>query len=66
MPVEVKKGTELKDRYVISDLLGSGGFATFWRATDKKEGRDVAIKRLLKLPGNDVGAFWRRAGRPHG
>lgn len=54
MPFEVKKGTELKDRYVISDLLGLGAFGTVWRATDKKEGRDVAIKRLLKQAGNDI------------
>lgn len=53
MPMEIKKGTELKGNYVISDLLGVGGFATVWRATDKKAGRDVAVKRLLKLPGND-------------
>ena len=54
MPAEVKKGTELRERYVISDLIGVGGFATVWRATDKVAGRDVALKRLLKLSGNDL------------
>ena len=54
MPLEVKKGTELRDRYVVSDLVGVGGFATVWRATDKQAGRDVAIKRLLRLAGNDL------------
>lgn len=54
MPLEVKKGTELRDRYVISDLLGSGAFAVVWRATDKQEGRDVAIKRMLKLGGDEL------------
>jgi len=29
-------------------MCGSGGFATVWRATDKVESRDVAIKRLLR------------------
>jgi serine/threonine protein kinase len=53
MPVEIKKGTELKGRYVISDLLGVGGFGIVWRATDKSEGRDVAIKRMLKLHGDE-------------
>jgi len=46
--LEIRKGSELLGRYVISDLLGSGGFGVVWRATDKKAGRDVAIKRLLK------------------
>lgn len=48
MPFEIRKGTELRKRYVISDPLGSGGFAVVYRATDKIEGRDVAIKRMLK------------------
>lgn len=54
MPLEVKKGSELRGRYVISDLLGTGGFAVVWRATDKEAGRDVAIKRLLKTKGNEL------------
>ncbi len=54
MPLEVKKGTELKENYVISDLVGVGAFGTVWRATDKKAGRDVAVKRLLKQSGNDL------------
>ncbi|MFB3923964.1 MAG: protein kinase [Terriglobia bacterium] len=46
-PLDIKKGTEINKRYVFSDVLGSGGYATVWRATDKQENRNVAIKRLL-------------------
>ncbi|MBI4662895.1 MAG: protein kinase [Verrucomicrobia bacterium] len=53
MPLDIKKGSELLDRYVISDCLGSGGFGIVWRATDKKAGRDVAIKRMLKQHGDE-------------
>jgi serine/threonine protein kinase len=52
IPLEIKKGFELNEkRYVIGDLLGSGGFGTVWKATDKVEARDVAIKRLHRLEG---------------
>jgi serine/threonine protein kinase len=44
----MRKGTELQRRYVISDLIGTGGNASVWRATDKELKRDVAIKRLLR------------------
>jgi len=39
----------LQGRFVISQLLGDGGFGIVWRATDKSEGRDVAIKRMKNL-----------------
>lgn len=54
MPLEVKKGSELRERYVISDLLGQGGYAIVWRATDKQESRDVAVKRLLRRSGDEL------------
>jgi len=54
MPIELRKGVELSDRYVISDLLGQGGFGQVWRATDKVESRDVALKRLLKIKGDEL------------
>jgi serine/threonine protein kinase len=44
MPIELRKGVELDERYVISDLVGQGAFAQVWRATDKRQGRDVALK----------------------
>jgi serine/threonine protein kinase len=48
VPLEMRKGTELQGRYVVSELIGTGGYATVWRATDKERNRDVAIKRLLR------------------
>lgn len=49
--MEVRVGSELQGRYVISQLLGDGGFGIVWRATDKLEGRDVAIKRMKNFGG---------------
>ncbi len=54
MALEIRKGTELQGRYVFSDLLGAGAFATVWKATYKKLGRDVAIKRLLHIKGDEL------------
>jgi serine/threonine protein kinase len=51
VPREVKVGSELLDRYVVSQFLGDGGFGIVWRATDKNEGRDVAIKRMKSFGG---------------
>src|ERR1022692_3930300 len=48
VPLVMMKGTELQGRYVVSDLIGTGGFASVWRATDKELKRDVAIKRILR------------------
>jgi serine/threonine protein kinase len=61
VPLEMKKGTELQGRYVVSDFIGMGGYATVWRATDKELNRDVAIKRLLHegirpASADDIGA----------
>jgi serine/threonine protein kinase len=47
--LSLRKGTELdKGRYVVHDVLGTGGFASVWKASDKQLNRDVAVKRLLK------------------
>jgi len=45
----LRKGTELDNaRYVVHDVLDTGGFASVWKASDKQLNRDVALKRLLK------------------
>src|SRR5215203_5375244 len=46
--VELKKGTELSQRYVVHDVLGTGAHASVWRALDKQLNRDVALKRLSR------------------
>lgn len=61
MPREVKVGSELRNRYVISQLLGDGGFGIVWHATDKQEGRDVAIKRMKTLGGGELNSLLAEA-----
>lgn len=40
-------------RYVLQDVLGRGGFATVWRARDRVEKRDVALKLLYSQDAQD-------------
>jgi hypothetical protein len=61
MPREVKVGPELQNRYVVSRLLGDGGFGIVWHATDKHERRDVAIKRMKNLGGGELNSLLTEA-----
>jgi serine/threonine protein kinase len=40
----MKQGDVVQDRYILEDLLGSGGMAEVWRAHDSRLERPVAIK----------------------
>ena len=42
----LKVGTEIAERYIIEDTIGSGGMADVYRALDNKLNRAVAIKVL--------------------
>ncbi len=43
---KLRQGDVLSDRYELEQQLGSGGFATVWRAMDLKSNRLVALKIL--------------------
>jgi serine/threonine protein kinase len=44
--LNLRKGTELMARYVVHDVLGTGGYASVWKASDKQLNRDVALKEV--------------------
>ena len=51
--VGADKNTVLADRYVLGDVLGRGGMADVYRATDRLLGRQVAVKLLRDTAGDE-------------
>ncbi|HEX9063828.1 MAG TPA: protein kinase, partial [Streptosporangiaceae bacterium] len=56
------QGRVVGGRYELLDVLGAGGMATVWRATDQVLGREVAVKLLSPQLAADR-AFRDRFGR---
>ena len=52
-PYQFEKGTLIVERYEVVEPLGFGGFSEVYHCEDKKLGRQVAVKILIK--GKDKG-----------
>lgn len=60
----VTPGMRLNDRFVLVELVGTGGMSQVWRAIDELLGRPVAVKMLAAEIGADPGlreTTWREA-----
>lgn len=60
--VPIEEGTRFEDRYVIEGVIGEGGFATVYSATDEVIERGVALKilSLEDLEGEELERALRR------
>lgn len=54
---ELKVGLLIKDRYVLKQKVGSGGFGEVWLARDHLLGKDVAIKVYISLDETGLNDF---------
>ena len=54
-------GEVVLDRYLLEEVLGSGGFGTVWRARDERLEREVAVKVIPRERGESPGRAEREA-----
>lgn len=60
-----KAGDVFHDRYTLEKLIGVGGFADVWRATDTKTGKVVALKIYTNLDEDGINGLSDEYTRMH-
>lgn len=60
--MEPAEGESVRERYTLTERLGTGGFSTVWRARDNEQDRDVALK-LPSFDRHDRATVLDRFGR---
>jgi len=54
MPVITRALSEIKEKYNVHEVLGSGSFGIVRRCTNRKTGEELAVKTIAKSKINDV------------
>jgi eukaryotic-like serine/threonine-protein kinase len=55
----VPSGEVIAGRYELGAMIGRGGHGLVWRARDRRDGRDVAVKMLTDVAARDPGQVER-------
>ena len=57
----MRAGDVIADRFELLSIAGTGGMGVVWRARDRVQAQDVALKEMLSAEGEEAMRFAREA-----